>query len=58
MKWPYNANNKTRRKSCGKGNNREEKFCGKRSLNGQLILATQGFVKAKRSRRDKTRAGK
>jgi len=52
------ANKKTRKKGCGKDNNREEKFCGERSLNGQLILATQGFMKAKRFHRDKAHAGK
>lgn len=34
---------KTRKKGCEKDNNREEKFRGERSLNGQLILGTQVF---------------
>lgn len=38
---------KTRKKGRGKGNNGEEKFCGERSLNGQLILATQGVRESK-----------
>jgi len=41
------AKKKTRKKGCGKDNNREEKFCGERSLNGQLILATQGLRESK-----------